>query len=270
MTILAVMQGRLVPPVGDRLQAFPASAWRDEFRAAQAAGVEGIEWIYEAGGEAENPLSSDEGIAAIRAVVAETGVIVSSVCADWFMAHPLQHGDDGSRLQWLLERTAAVGGRHVVVPFVDDSALAGDEIVAAADQLRSAVTAAERFGVEIHLETSLDPCAFSHFLDIVDSPFVRITYDIGNSASLGFDPRQELAAFGDRIGSVHVKDRRLGGGTVPLGQGAASLPTVFAGLRRLGYDGTLVLQVARGQTGSEPEWVSRHRELVQRAWEDAA
>ena len=45
--------------------------------------------------------------------------------------------------------------------------------------------------------------------------------DIGNSASLGLNPLDEFEAFGDRILNVHVKDRVLGGTTVPLGLGNA-------------------------------------------------
>jgi hexulose-6-phosphate isomerase len=270
MTWLSVMQGRLVPPVGGLIQAFPLADWRSELAAASAAGVEAVEWIYEAPGHERNPLETPDGVADIKAALAETGTGVSSVCGDWFMAHPLAHGDDEGRLEWLLAQTAAVGGAHVVVPFVDNSALSDDEIIPAAAALRAATGAAERLGVEIHLELALPPNGVVELLERVGSPWVRVTYDIGNSASLGFDPAEELAAYGDRIGSVHVKDRIRGGGTVPLGEGDASLPVVFAGLRRYGYDGVLVLQVARGETGDEVAWVRKHRELVVREWEDAA
>ena len=48
---------------------------------------------------------------------------------------------------------------------------------------------------------------------------MRVNYDSGNSASLGYRPRDEFAAYGSRVGSVHLKDRRLGAGTAPLGRG---------------------------------------------------
>ena len=83
------MQGRLTPPQGDRFQAFPAGAWREELAAASGAGIDGIEWIYERYGVDENPLASDDGAASLPSLAADQGVVVESCCADWFMESPL-------------------------------------------------------------------------------------------------------------------------------------------------------------------------------------
>jgi hexulose-6-phosphate isomerase len=92
---------------------------------------------------------------------------------------------------------------------------------------------------------------------------VKVNYDIGNSASLGYEPRAEFAAYGDRVGSVHVKDRIKGGGTVPLGSGDADLPAVFDCLRSRGYVGDFVLQVARDTPGDEVRWARQNLDRVQ-------
>jgi L-ribulose-5-phosphate 3-epimerase len=265
---IGVMQGRLVPPIDDKLQSFPAGSWRAEFSAGSQAGVGAVEWIYDADDSARNPLASDHGVAEIQALVRTTRTIVSSICADWFMTHPIVRGDDGI-LEWLLDRAALVGAGHVVIPFVDDSALSSDDVPRAAEALLRAHPAAERAGVEIHLETSLEPRLFATLLAELPENVFRVTYDIGNSASLGHDPREEFAADGGRIGSVHVKDRVRGGGSVPLGRGDASLPAVFRELRRSGFDGWFVLQAARGEDGREVEWVAEQRHVVEQAWEDA-
>ena len=98
----------------------------------------------------------------------------------------------------------------------------------------------------------------------VPDPLVRVNYDSGNSASLGYDVSSELAVYGDRVGSVHVKDRLRGGTTVPLGAGHADLPALFTGLVNLGYGGDYVLQVARGEAGCEVEWARLNSEFVNR------
>ena len=41
-------------------------------------------------------------------------------------------------------------------------------------------------------------------------------------------------------------------------------------LRDVGYDGLLVLQVARGVTGAEVQWVRSNRERVEGLWAEAA
>ena len=78
----------------------------------------------------------------------------------------------------------------------------------------------------------------------------------------GMISKEEFAAYGHRIGSVHIKDRVRGGGTVPLGTGAADLPAVFHGLSALGYGGDYVLQIARHESGQELPWIAQNRAWV--------
>jgi hexulose-6-phosphate isomerase len=269
---IGIMQGRLVPPVDGRIQAFPAEQWREEFPRARAAGLGSIEWIYETFGRDRNPLCTDAGLAELEALRAAHGIAVRSVCADYFMEYPLVRATPGelaarlADLRWLLERCRHAGIGRIVLPFVDNSGIRTDaEQDALVDVLAAAARDAEAAGVELHLETALDPRAFAAFLDRLPFSVIRVNYDSGNSASLGYDPRDEFAAYGERLGSVHVKDRRRGGTTVPLGTGDADLPAFFDGLRRLGYEGDVILQVARGTTGAEVEWARGNRRLVEEA-----
>ncbi len=129
----------------------------------------------------------------------------------------------------------------------------------AATALQSILPTLEEFDMELHLETSLDPDAFLTFLNLIDSPRVKVTYDTGNSAGLGFDPHEEFAAYGDQIGSVHIKDRILGGGTVELGTGDTDFATVKEELRKIGFNGLYTLQGARGEEGQEVEQLRKYR-----------
>jgi hexulose-6-phosphate isomerase len=88
-------------------------------------------------------------------------------------------------------------------------------------------------------------------LESIDLDHVQANYDIGNSASLGFDPREELEAYGLKILNVHVKDRKLGGTTVPLGTGNANINFVLQKLQEIGYRGGLTMQAARGENDVE-------------------
>jgi len=128
---------------------------------------------------------------------------------------------------------------------------------------------AEKSGVELHLETALDPAGFRALLGRLPHPILKVNYDSGNSSSLGYDPREELAAYGPRIGSVHIKDRVCGGGTVPLGTGSANIPALLSGLSEIRYTGDYVLQVARGAEGAEVEWARQNRLWLVRELERA-
>ena len=171
------------------------------------------------------------------------------------------------QLEWLMTRCRAAGITRIVLPFVDNSAIR-DRVESASvlEFLRRVLPVAEANRIELHLETSLAPQPFADLLAQVSSPFVRVNYDSGNSSSLGHNPRDEFISYGNRVGSVHLKDRVRGGGTVPLGTGDADLPALFASLKAVHYTGDIVLQVARGEPGAEIGWARQNREFVSRYW----
>jgi hexulose-6-phosphate isomerase len=185
------------------------------------------------------------------------------VCADYFMDKPLLRCSAAEnqqllkRLEWLIELCPEMGIGRIVLPFVDASKIRDDaerdQVIA---NLRSVLPIAERHGIELHLETDLAPAAFRAFLDRLEHALIKVNYDAGNSASLGFLPAEEFAAYGSRIGSFHIKDRRLGGTTVPLGHGDADFATLREQLVRYNYRGDFVMQVARGEPGDEPRWLA--------------
>ena len=267
---ISIMQGRLVPPIDGRIQTFPRDRWHDEFACAAEAGLDGIEWIFDEAGEAANPIRTDIGLARMRDLGARHGIQVHSLCADYFMDRPLlrvsgtELDDRMATFAWLLGRCSDLQMHRVVVPFVDASRIdTVDEMRAVAEVLTALLGTAEAAGVELHLETSLDPAAFANLLNLIPHPMVKVNYDAGNSASLGYAPAEEFAAYGDRVGSVHIKDRVLGGSTVALGSGSTDFDSLFACLAKRHYEGDFVLQVARGTDGDEVAWARRNLEFVQ-------
>lgn len=270
MSRIGVMQGRLLPPEGDRIQSFPAGRWTDEFALAASVPFDSIEWIYEVHGAAENPITTASGIDRLEALTGEHGVAVCSVCADYFMDRPFLRVTEAERdeseemLVWLLGQCRRRRIERVVLPFVDRSRMAdaSDQQIVG-ELLSRLVRVLEKTGVELHLETDLPPGRFAELLAGCDDSRIRVNYDTGNSASLGYWPREEFAAYGQRIGSVHIKDRIRGGGTVPLGTGDTDFTSVFDELRRIRYEGDFILQVARDVSGSEVAWARRNRTFVE-------
>lgn len=265
------MQGRLVPPVEGRFQAFPRERWAEEFSNAAAAGLGAIEWIYDTYGLAANPIESAVGIESILALSRTHGIAVRSMCTDYFMDFTFVRTTDAerteriARLEWLLGQAQRLGITRIVLPFVDNSAIRDEaDRDAVIDTLQRSLPAAQSAGIELHLETSLAPAEFAALLARIPHPLVKVNYDSGNSSSLGYRPAEEFAAYGQRLGSVHIKDRVLHGGTKPLGEGDADLDAVFAGLRRLNYGGDFILQVARGTPGDEVAWAQNNRAYVER------
>lgn len=259
MNPIGIMQGRLSPPSFGKIQSFPVQTWREEFFLAREAGLDCIEWVYEKETELSNPLRTDEGVREINRLAEGSGVRVSSVCADFYMKQQISI----PHLQWLIGRAGLLGVCHIVLPFVDESSLqTSDELGALVRVLEAVLRDAERANVEIHLETDLEPREFVSLFKRISHPFIRVNYDIGNSAALGRDPEEELTLLGPWLGSVHVKDRRLKGNTVPLGTGAADFNTCFRLILQGGFHGSFILQAAREEGLSEVDLAIRNRLFV--------
>jgi len=269
MTLIGIMQGRLVPPTDNRIQCFPRQNWADEFELGTQADIDCIEWIYDFYGADVNPIASDTGIAQMKRLTQKTGVQVLSICADYFMERPLVRASAGelaerlAMIDWLLGRSHLLGVNRVVVPFVDASRIETDsEFEGVIETLLRILMMAERTGIEIHLETSLPPARFASLLERLPHPLLKVNYDSGNSSSLGYKPLEEFTAYGKRVGSVHIKDRLLGGGTVAPGTGDADFPALAENLKMVGYSGDFILQVARSVSGDEISWIRQNREFV--------
>jgi len=267
---IGIMQGRLSPPVGEAIQAFPLATWREEFTLARQTGLNHIEWIFDRE-DFLNPLANGNGIDEMLALSARTGVQINSLCADYFMSELLLSGSAVDRearvekLAWLLAQCARARIHHVVLPFVDHACIEGDagreHLVDLMHSLRPVLTLHR---VELHLETSLAPVPFAALLEEIGSSLVKINYDTGNSAFLGYHPEEEFAAYGRWIGSVHLKDRLRGGVTVPLGHGDVDFPGVIRLLQEIDYRDDFTLQVARDKPGSEMLWARQHLDF----WQD--
>lgn len=259
------MQGRLVPPERNRFQSFPRESWRLEFPNAKEAGINCIEWIYDTYGEDINPINSDSGVDEIKKLSDKNGVNVYSVCADYFMDKPFlrttvhERNNRIEKLKWLLKRSVNLKINRIVLPFVDASQINTDyELAEVVNLLKQVLPVADETGIELHLETSLSPSRFKLLLDSIPHPLLKANYDSGNSSSLGYRPVDEFEAYGNRIGSIHIKDRIKGGGTVPLGSGDADFKSLFKQIKLVGYSGDFILQVARDKPGTEVEWIKRN------------
>ena len=254
---LGVMQGRLLPKYRNRFQAHPVGYWQQEFRVAKELGFTHIEFILDYNDLDRNPLLSKEGRAEINHHIRETGVKVRSICADYFMEAPLHVADTDSALsslsmmQQLLAWAPEIGVECIVLPCVDQSSVKKE---AEKNRLREAlhkmVPGCEQNGVTIALEMDLNAGEFKSL--IAELPAcITVNYDTGNSAALGYDIAEEFEAYGSRISDIHIKDRVLGGGSVPLGSGNTDFLRVMQEIRKIQFDGILVMQAYRDDEGIE-------------------
>jgi hexulose-6-phosphate isomerase len=252
MSGVGFMQGRLSPLVDGKIQAFPWDSWEDEFGAAGDNGFPLIEWTLDHDGLDENPLMTPGGRQRIAALSARHNVQVASVTGDCFMQAPFFKAAGKDRVSLMDEAHRIVdacvtcGVSFLVIPLVDNGRIENEEQHhGLLEALAGLAQSLPDKGTKIVFESDYAPAALAAFMDNLPAEKFGINYDIGNSASAGFDPVEEIDTYGARILNVHVKDRVLGGTTVPLGDGNADFPAVFAALRRAGYTGNYILQTAR-------------------------
>lgn len=271
------MQGRLSPPVCGRVQAFPHAHWREEFALAARLGFPLMEWTLDAERLADNPLMTERGRTEIAALIHRHGVAVESLTGDFFMQEPFHKVGGAERtrriaiLRAVCEACAALGIRLVVIPLVDSASIASSaeetDVLTTFLELRRVI---ETLGLRIAFESDYPPEQLAAFIARLPASAFGINYDIGNSASLGYDPRREIGCYGDRILNVHVKDRVRSGSTVPLGAGAADFPAVFEALRRARYRGDFILQTARAADGDHVGALRRYCDMTRRWLEGTA
>ena len=270
---IGFMQGRLSPIRNGRIQSFPWETWEGEFETASRIQIRKMEWTIDSENFDSNPLLTSAGKEKIKSLMSIFNLEIPSVTCDYFMENPpWKANPDGifRGIESILAGMSEIGAKILVIPLVDNSSLIDSKTYSQVFHFFSRVS--DLLGasdLKIAFETDLDPNRFADFMSEFAEERYGVNYDIGNSASLGFNATEEFTAIGPRVINVHVKDRALGGTTVPLGIGNADFPTVFRCLNDHGYVGNLIMQTARAHDGKHAEVLATYREQIVRWMEEA-
>lgn len=266
---IGFMQGRLSPLVQGKIQAFPVNHWREELFLASKNNFACMEWTLDYDEFHINPIMTDSGQLSIRQLQNQTGLKIISLTGDLFMQQPFwqsigQKKDDLiDCFNRVCKQCAAANVPFVVVPLVDNGRLRNKvEERVLLEFLIDWSVHSQPEGLTVLFESDYDPKALSCFISKLPSDKFGINYDTGNSASLGFDPEEEITRYGNRVFNVHIKDRLYGGPTVPLGEGAADLAKQIRLLEDIGYDGCYILQTARAQDNKHLKAILSYRDIV--------
>ena len=270
---VGVMQGRLSPIINNRIQQFPWNSWTNEFVLASKIDIKLIEWTIDTFKFRKNPLISINQWDKINLIMEKNNISIPSVTCDYFMENPPWKADlrlvkEG--ISSILQGMRNIKSTILVIPLVDNSSLPDSNSVKIVEDLfTDLIPEIIQNKLQIAFECDLNPGKLSEFIGKFDRNHFGINYDIGNSSSLGFNPTEEFKAYGSRIINVHVKDRKLNGTTVPLGEGDADFLEIFRLLQEENYQGNLILQTARSKEGKDTEVLVKYKKLVEDWWEEA-
>ena len=150
-------------------------------------------------------------------------------------------------LEDVIRWTHDVGGRRVVIPFLENAALTNrrfrDEAI---ESLRSALCVAEYYGVHLDLKMEIAGPDFAHFVSSCQSDHILASYDTGNATAHGYWIEQDVESLLPMLDAVHIKDRTIGGRSVMLGDGDANLEAFLRRVINGGFEGDFVLQTSFG------------------------
>ena len=258
--------------IGFHTDAFNSSYWNfekclewaqnNDVHCIECGLIDGVSWIHGLGYQPHVALYEDPLL--LRRKMENYGVRFSQVDA----AFPLS-GKDGpwygvpyvlKTIPWAkhagCERIATTDGLHKPEGLGDDEAMelmkrSYGQIVETAEAYEITIN------IEVHGYFTTNPDFLGKMLDFVDSPYLQLNLDTGNSFIAGQDPVQFARRFKDRVSHVHVKDvsRSLaeavrGNQTgiavshCSIGQGvnADNIRTVLGILHENGFDGVLSME----------------------------
>lgn len=246
-----LVQGRALPQTDSFLQRFPDN-WELEFPIMQKLGFSGIEWIYDAFSENSNPIINNSGIKKMKMLSKKYQIRLENIMLDWFLKYPLisaKNDDRVDKLIFLIGQSKKAGFKRIIFPLLEDNSinsLSKQKLFKKIFQ-EKINTVLIKNNIEMHFETDLNAQLESKLLESLNNKKLKICFDMGNSASYGYDPKKHLAKISNHLGSVHIKDRKLNGKSFPLGKGSVNFNDVFSLLDKMNFSGPISYQVYRSK-----------------------
>jgi sugar phosphate isomerase/epimerase len=167
-------------------------------------------------------------------------IALAGTCLDILHVNYLKNDKLGQK--WVAQAipaTKRLNARVLLLPFFGKGALTTrDEMTYVGDVLRELAPEAEKAGVILGLENTINAADNLYICERSRSRAVQIYYDCGNLRNAGFDPLKELDAMGAaNICQVHIKDNPHF-----LGEGPINIRAVLASLQQMDYSGWVNLE----------------------------
>jgi sugar phosphate isomerase/epimerase len=246
---MGVMQGRLSPRPYPQLQAFPQNTWENEFESARKLGLSSIEWVFEKAGFEQNPIWSAQGRRRIKQRIAQSGVYVLSVCANYFLDDRIYRYPENERkekigvMRELIKRTSDIGAHIILLPVLEEAELrCGEDKKQLLDFLYQCENTLKSCSVGIGIESELPADAYRRLIEETDNAQIRAYYDAGNGAAKGYDMKNDVTILYDVLAGIHIKDRMKNGPSVFLGQGDANIRGGVEVLAKNKYEGLFIFE----------------------------
>lgn len=255
--------------VDDRIQIFPKKNWKIEFQRAKNLGLKYIEWTLDYDTFNDNPILKASGIKEIKKLSKKYSIKIRSLTGDCFMQKPFWKFYTNKKLisdfKKILNACNKIGIKYVILPLVDNGRIRNSKMEL---NLISLLKKFEKYlkikKIKILFESDFNPKKLKNFINKFDRDLFGINYDLGNSASLGYDINQEFEYYFENIKNIHLKDRVLNGDTVRLGKGNADFHKFFKNLKKYKYNKMLIYQTARSKQNKDVEELKKNMLFIRK------
>jgi hexulose-6-phosphate isomerase len=264
--MIGIMQGRLSKSLTGKIQEFPINTWEKEFELANKLGLRAIEWTLDYADFKLNPLFNLKEQPKIRSLQDQFSIKIPSITLDCFVEAPFYKRNeitgltsDTNDLLWIIENLQNVEVKILVLPIVAESGVFNKNYLLNLIKCLKAIEKdLAKTKKQIAIECEFDINSIAALLSELNPDYFGINFDMGNSASLGHNPEEELTVCSGRILNIHIKDRLLAGHTVKLGSGAVNFQKIAQLLNDQGYAGNMILQAARDFKEDETKLIASY------------
>jgi sugar phosphate isomerase/epimerase len=216
------------------------------FALAKEAGLDGVQVSLGKNdvkkGEDKLPMMDPEKQKAFLEESKKTSLPIVGTCLEILHRDNLKAHPDGPKwVEQSIAATAALGTKVILLPFFGKQQIKErEEQKATAERLKVLAPLAEKAGVVLGLEDTISAEDNAWILDQVQSPAVKVYYDVGNSFGQKYDIYKEIVWLGkDRVCQLHIKDNPH-----YLGKGDIDMPRYIEAVLKSGFEGWAVLETS--------------------------
>ncbi|MDR3128042.1 MAG: sugar phosphate isomerase/epimerase [Bifidobacteriaceae bacterium] len=252
---LGIMQGRLSPKKIGYLQTFPYTQWRDEFCRANELGFKFIEWLVDEGDWLDNPLSDLGLMEEIKLIALKNNIKIETLCAHFLINNhlllPIENINTQNsilKLNTVIDHAYSIGISDINIPFceIEDIIFNINKYIYLKKNLNEINNKCF-----FNLELSLSSIEILKLINYLNNDKINICYDIGNAFFLGYNIISDFKILKQYIRVIHIKDRRINGDSVDLGEGDTPIIAFLNFAIESGYSGKFTLE-----TPVFPSWIN--------------
>lgn len=224
----------------------------EAFELARRIGLDGVQVDFGRlkEGVTTLPLFGEAHQDAILAAAAKHGVAIASLAMGVLNSVPYK--SDTAAEQWVLDSVRVMQrmkARVALLAFFSQGDLVDDPagVTEVIRRLKKLAPRAESAGLVYGIESWLKAPELERILDAVNSPAIKVYYDVGNMQKVAEDVGAAIRRLGrERICEVHLKDY-----DDLYGKGSMDFPNVRRALDAIGYRGWLGIEGVKVPLGVE-------------------